>query len=464
MAARVSLTLALVGIGALVPAQVAMATTPHIPGPIVSYRCPPVPLWCSKTLRTGVTLQHLRAKMRSGPMQSIYKLSWKLGDPHVNLLAEPLNAPNATGGIQLGTISQWASSAKPPGLLGAINGDFFGSDPSSWTVGDPSGILVHARQVIDPGGFNEPDAVGYKPDGEMIMGTPTAKPAKVTLEEGQSATIAAFNPGSSLSGIKGDQVAIKTTLTAPVNVPTGWVGFVVGDTATPSPFTTMLQGSEQVSNSTGNDTKETVRGFRFGDGDGKVATVQLLVSNTTCPSYVCASGTSVQLQAGQALIIANPGAPKPLAATDLTALAEGKAHSHHMITVGVDAPAWAKVQDVMGGKPQLVKNGVVTYPTPNFDPPMMSSDGGWQWMYPHWRPAVAESKTRGWLIITGGVDYGDGVYGWNWGKMLLQLGAVNAMGFDNNSSTEMYVPSTGTWTFSPHWEREITEATALTYN
>jgi hypothetical protein len=111
-----------------------------------------------------------------------------------------------------------------------------------------------------------------------------------------------------------------------------------------------------------------------------------------------------------------------------------------------------------------VNDGKVTYPNANVDPPVMSSDGGWQWMYPHWRPAVAESNTRGWLIITGGVDYGDGVYGWNWGKMLLQLGAKYAMGFDNNSSTEMFVPSTGTWTFSPHWEREITEATALTYS
>ncbi len=296
----------------------------------------------------------------------------------------------------------------------------------------------------------------------MIMGTPTAKPAKITLTEGRTATIGAFNPGSSLTGIKGDQVAIKTTLAAPVNVPAGWVGFVVGDgSTTPSPFTTMLQGSEQLSNPTGNNTGETVRGFRFGDGDGVVTTVALPVSNATCPTYVCAGGTSVQLQPGQALMIANN--THDFAAKDLIPLAQGKQHSHHTIKVSVDAAGWAKVQDVMGGKPQLVTNGAVTYPSAGFNPPMMSSDG-WQWMYPHWRPALAESKTRGWMIITGGINYSDGVYGWNWGKMLVQLGAVNAMGFDNNSSTELFVPGIGTWTFSPRWEREITEATALVYH
>jgi Phosphodiester glycosidase len=428
-----------------------MATTPRISGPIVSYRCPPAPLWCSKTLRTGVTLQHLRAKMRSGPMQSIYKLSWPLGDSHIHLLAEPLNPPNATGAIQLGTISQWAASSAPPGLLAAINGDFFGtrsSDPGYF----PGGMLVRSRQIDDFGSGGP--GVGYKPGGEMIMGTPSAKPTKITLREGRTATIGAFyHPGLSLTGIKGDQVVIKTTLAAPVKVPPGWVGFVVGN----SPFATMLQGNEpNFSNPDGLGTGETVRGFRFGDNDGVVTTVALPVSNAVCTTYVCASGTSVQLQSGQALMIANGG---HFAAADLVPLAQNKKHE---ITVTVDAPRWAKVQDVMGGRPQLVEDGKVTYGTPGVNPPMMSSDG-WQWMYPHWRPAVAESKTRGWLIITGGVNYSDGVYGWNWGKMLQQLGAVNAMGFDNNSSTEMFAPSTGTWTFSPNWERQITEATAIAY-
>ena len=94
---------------------------------------------------------------------------------------------------------------------------------------------------------------------------------------------------------------------------------------------------------------------------------------------------------------------------------------------------------------------------------MMSSDG-WQWDYPHWRPAVAETATRGWLIITGGVRYGDGVRGWNWGKMLVQLGAQNAIGFDNNSSTELYAPAAGTFSFYRGWQRSIAEATSVSYH
>ncbi len=148
---RVSITLALTSVAILYPAQAALATTPRISGPIVSYKCPPVPLWCTKNLRPGVILTHLRAKMRSGPVQSIYKLSWKLGDPHVSLLAEALNPPTAKGAIPIGTISQWAAASGPKGLLGALNADFFGTDPSSWSLGDPSGMLVRSRQVIDFG-------------------------------------------------------------------------------------------------------------------------------------------------------------------------------------------------------------------------------------------------------------------------------------------------------------------------
>ena len=219
----------------------------------------------------------------------------------------------------------------------------------------------------------------------------------------------------------------------------------------------MLQGSEQLSNPTGNNTGETVRGFRFGDGDGAVATVALPVSNTTCPSYVCAAGTSVQLAA-------RPGADdrqrQPLAADDLTPLAEGKQHSHddHGLgrRPGVGQRAGRDGRQAAAGEERR------RAPTRRrVNPPMMSGDG-WQWKYPHWRPAVAETKTRGWLIITGGVDYGNGVYGWNWGKMLVQLGAGTRWASTTTPRPSCSRPGTGTWTFSPGWEREITEATALT--
>jgi hypothetical protein len=449
---RVTLSLAVGVAGCLALAPQALATTPPIPGPIVSYRCPPAPLFCTRTLKPGVTLTHLRARMHSGPSQDIYKLSWKLGDPHVQLFAEALSQPTATGSIYLNTISSWARSGAPAGFLGALNADFF-SQGSNWRYGKPSGMLVQGRR-IDDFGTGGP-AVGYKPAGRMVMGSPLARTVKITLTGGHTATIGAFNPSSTaLTGVRGDQVAVKTGSSA--RVPSGWIGLVVTN-AKPGFFTDMLQGSEHVANSTGLGTGETVRGFRLSEGTGVTTTTQLQVVNTTtCGGYVCHGQIDVPLAAGEALVIAQAG---HFADAGLEYRATSSAHA---LTISTDAPRWAGVTDVMGGKPRLVKDGKVVYPAPWVNPPMMSPDG-WQWDYPHWRPAVAETATRGWLIITGGVRYADGVRGWNWGKMLVQLGARNAIGFDNNSSTELYVPNRGTWTFSPGWQRPITEATALAY-
>ncbi len=448
---RVSFTLAVVGFAGLVPAQQAFATKPAIAGPIASYRCPPVPMWCSRTVKPGILLTRWRATMRSGSTQNLYKLSWRLGDPHVRLMAAALNPPRSSGDIPLGTISHWAATSGVSGLLGAINGDFF-SEVGWSAVGHPSGMLVQSRNVVAFGSGGA--GVGYEPDGRMIMGNPTAKPVKLMLGHGLTATIAAFDPGSSLGGIKRDQVVVKTDHTAPQNIPAGWHGYIVGGGSAPDPFPNMLRGNAQTKNPSGNDVSEQVAGFRFGDGGGAVATVTLrIVPATTNP---------VTLGPGQELVMAiAPTAqyPSPPADLALTRLADNS----QLVRITVDATPWSTVQDVMGGKPQLVKNGRVAYPVANVDPPMMSGDG-WQWDYPHWRPALAETSTRGWMIITGGVHYGNGVYGWNWGKMLVQLGARNAMGFDNNSSTELFAPHYGKWSFSPGWEREITEATALTYH
>jgi hypothetical protein len=442
-----------VGLAGLVPAQQAFATRPAVLGPIASYRCPPVPMWCSRTVKPGILLTRWRATMRSGSTQNLYKLSWRLGDPHVRLMAAAVNPPNpATGNIPLGSISHWAATSGVSGLLGAINGDFFSEVGYGYSgVGHPSGMLVQSRQVVAFGSGGA--GVGYEAGGRMIMGNPTAKPVKLTLPNGKSATIESFDTGSSqVTNVLGDQVIVKTIdgSGSQPQIPGGWSGFIVGSSQSPEPFTTMLRGTDRVSNPTGVDKAEYVGGFRFGDGGGTLVTDSLPISLATYP---------VTLGPGQALLIAHATAQNPVASIGLTQLAT---HSH-VLRVSVDAKPWSTVQDVMGGKPQLVKSGRVAYPAAHVDPPMMSGDG-WQWDYPHWRPALAETSTHGWMIITGGVHYGNGVYGWNWGKMLVQLGARNAMGFDNNSSTELFAPRYGKWSFSPGWERHITEATALTYH
>src|SRR5436309_12430101 len=144
-------------------------------------------------------------------------------------------------------------------------------------------MLVQGCRIADFGtGAPSGDS---PPNGRMVMGSPLARPAKITLLEGHSATIAAFNPTSTgLSSVKGDQVAIRTGTLA--RVPTGWVGFVVTN-ADPGFFADMLRGSEHVDNTTGLKTGETVRGFRFGEGTGTTTTTQLAVLNTAaCGGYV----------------------------------------------------------------------------------------------------------------------------------------------------------------------------------
>ena len=56
----------------------------------------------------------------------------------------------------------------------------------------------------------------------MVMGSPTAKPAKFLLPEGQTATIAAFfDPGSSLGGVEARPGRREDRPQRPLNIPTG---------------------------------------------------------------------------------------------------------------------------------------------------------------------------------------------------------------------------------------------------
>jgi hypothetical protein len=187
----------------------------------------------------------------------------------------------------------------------------------------------------------------------------------------------------------------------------------------------------------------------------------LEISRGTCETGVCPAGTKVTLHAGQALLVAHAGR---FAATHLATAAH---RTDAAITVAVDPAKWAAVSDVMGGKPIMVKDGVARYTTPGYDPPMMDQNPCYQWCGEFWRPALV-SGTDGWgsMIIAGSTN--GGIRGWEWSAMLRQLGARDAIGFDNNSSTELDVPgqSPGSgWTMdSPgHWERAITEATSLSF-
>src|SRR4051794_27741120 len=109
----------------------------------------------------------------------------------------------------------------------------------------------------------------------------------------------------------------------------------------------------------------------------------------------------------------------------------------------------------MGGKPQLVSGGTPLVNRPSYV-------DSWQWSEPHWRPALVKgSNGTAWLAVTGAA-YGQGVWADTWARMLQQMGAVSALGFDNNSSAELYRPGAAPLT-AFNWERSIPSAVALSY-
>lgn len=458
---------------AFAPGAAAGPLTLHGSGPITKLSCASSP--CVKTLRRAgghpvVTLTRLHAAIRGGPAQNIYQLSWKVGDPHVHLDAEALRPLSPVGSIALATISSWTRSG-PKGLVGALNGDFFGY--KGWYGGYPSGMLVRARTVDafgwgGPGVGYETKGLGGRPGG-MVFGNPRAVPTNISLPHGALATIGSFvsSPGSlaaKAGDLPGDQVAVATAHNVAFKIPSGMIGVVLGSAVVPSPFGSMLRGTKTgYHNPTNSSTsaKETVVGFRFGERGVATRSLLLPISMTVCASGVCPAGTSITLHTGQALLVARADR---FAATGLEDAAASPAAA---VKVAVDSAKWAHVAEVMGGKPLLVKNGVARYTTPWADPPMMDHNPCYQWCGRFWRPAVMMG-TNGWgsMLITGSAD--SGVYGWQWTSMLRQLGARDAIGFDNNSSTELLVPGISPshgWTFDSanHWERDIPEATALSF-
>jgi hypothetical protein len=105
------------------------------------------------------------------------------------------------------------------------------------------------------------------------------------------------------------------------------------------------------------------------------------------------------------------------------------------VTVTMAPPAWAKVTDVISGKPQVVTNG-----TPLLKKPIYVSQD--QWYPEQFRPAIAStSNGHAWFIMIGSVRgiNGTSLTGAQFAQVLAQLGAKNALQLDNRHSTEIYL-------------------------
>jgi Phosphodiester glycosidase len=432
-----------VSAAALTAAPAAYAT-----GPIQSGLTTPVSV---TTLKPGITLTQYRVTVADAGVlrtQNIYKVSWTIGNSHISLDSAALGTYYSDdSSVRLTQIKASAATiAAQSSLAAAINGDFFADSYTHSGAGRPSGLLIHDRTIYSFG-WGGP-AVGYMPGGNMVMGRPQAVPSLITLPNGKTATVGAFNALTSRGiAIHGDQVAAYVNPGAKVTVPTGYVGFVLPSTV----LRTMLRGSKGgYRYSTGTNVSETVAGFRFEDPAAAYQQVSVPTSKpSSCPTGTCPAGTPLIVPVTGVVVLAKTGG---IAATGLSA----KSAAGGALAVAADNVGWDTVDDVMGGKPQLVNNGVAIASRPSFVDP-------WQWDNPHWRPAVVKaSNGQGWLIVAGG-SRGVGIQGTTWAKMLVQMGAQSAMGFDNNSSTELYRPGVTPIT-AYGYERSIPSATFLSYH
>jgi hypothetical protein len=395
----------------------------------------------TRTLKPGITLSVYKMRVNDhGHSRSVkvWKISWKAGNPHMRLDSGVLGAYNADDrSVRLGRISSWAGWGAPSGLVAAINGDFFSDSWRHIGAGIPSGVLIHDRRVYSFG-WGGPSA-GFKPGGDIAMGRPQVVPAKFMLPGRKTATLGAVGELPA----RADQVAVFTT--ARVSIPAGGTGFVLDSTAPEL----LLRGSRTLANRSGLNVSEPVVGFRIEEPSSAYRTVGMhFLAPPTCASGVCPAGSQVGVPAGATVLVTRATG---LAADGLAA----KVAAHGVLQLSVDDAGWETVDDVMGGKPQLVANGRAISNRPTFVDP-------WQWSQPHWRPALVRAANgTAWLALTGGA-WGSGVWADTWARMLTQMGAQSALGFDNNSSAELYRPGTGPLT-AFDWERSIPSAVALSY-
>ena len=406
-----------------------------------------------KVLKPGVVLVHSRITVRGVfGAQEVYKLSWKLGNRHVSLHSSLLGAyDESTSWITDHQISHLAAAGGPSGMVAAMTGDY--SIYKSWspTRSITSGLLMQDRRVYRVG--RGALAVGYKPDGRFIMGHPLARPMKLALPGGVMATVGAFNsaPSALSSTIKNDQVAAYTTAGAQVKIPADAVG-VVADSDV---LQTELRGSESYTNPQGSKRRETVVALRMTEPTAERRPVSMPLSGSACAAVVCQPGEIVTVPAGGVVLLARnePAPAHPVVAPALGQLALAASPA---IDTAVDDAGWGNVTDVTGGKPMLVDAGRAVSSRPDsIDPWQWDCGGGC------WRPALVQAGSSGWMILIGG-KAGAGLTMPKFASVLADMGATNAMGFDNNNSAELWRPGHRPIT-GYGYERLLPTATSLSY-
>lgn len=404
----------------------------------------------ARTVRPGVVFSHFRITVKGvWGVQDVYKLSWTIGDRHVRLHSSLLGSYNpANQWIVDHPISHLGVAGGPRGMIAAMTADFSSYKSQNPTQSRVSGLLVQHHTVYRFD--NGTPAVGYLPAGGFIMGTPALRPELLELPNGATATVAAWNPSAAkLADIRGDQVGVYTTGGAVVTIPAGWIGMRLDSTA----LRAALRGTQSYTNPHGNNSPEWVAGFRITDPAAASQVADMAIGKpAACPTGVCAAGAAVTVPRTGVLIVAKDAHP---AATGLETLAGEPSAT---VPVTISDAGWDQVGDVTAGKPQLVRNGAPVTVRPAFVDP-------WQWDCGGgcWRPALVRSSTgHGWLILIGRQG-GGGMTMPQFAGVLQNLGASQAMGFDNNNSAELWRPGHTPIT-GYGYERLLPTATSLSWN
>jgi hypothetical protein len=405
-----------------------------------------------KTLKPGVSLVHSRITVRGVfGAQEVYKLGWKIGNPHVSLHSSLLGVyDGGSTWITDHQISHLASAGGPAGMVAAMTGDY--SIYKSWspTRSVTSGILLQNRRVFRFGTGSL--AVGYKPHGRFIMGHPLLRPMKLDLP-GTSATVGALNPDPAAlaASIKSDQVAAYTRPGQTVTVPASAVGVVLGSDV----LATQLRGVRAAyKNVKGLNKPESVVSFRITEPTAQRQPVSMpITAPGTCAANVCQQGESVTIPVGGVLLLARTDTLNHLAADGLQAAA---ALGTPEVDTAIDDEGWSNVTDITGGKPMLVSGGRAISSRPDsIDPWQWDCGGGC------WRPALVRTGSSAWMILIGGKG-GSGLTMPKFADVLADMGATDAMGFDNNNSAELWRPGHRPIT-GYGYERLLPTATTLSY-
>jgi hypothetical protein len=371
--------------------------------------------------------------------RTVTRVTWPIGNTHVSVDAMPLGTYRSSdagfGGSRIGALSG------QNGFIAGINGDTF---TGGWTCGycHVHGLFVHDRMIRNFG--TQGPAVGFSPNGGMIMGQPVARPTQFLLK-GFKATVGAF--GALPSSSNYDQLGIYTggTVTLPANT----FGVTVDDAVLSSLLRTATPRSATSLNGLGR--KEPMQSWRIVE----VSAPAVYQSLPIIASFT--AGSQAVVPAGQMLLVGRTGATGPYAGNAL----QRTVAAASPVKAAVSDQGWGAVSDVMDGKFQLVRDGAAKTAYPGWSDP-------WPWScmgtgYGCFRTAVGRNGNTGFLAIVGVSNNYGGLTTPDWARVLRSLGATQAMGFDANSAAE-FTRSYKAPVTNPDGGRIIPTATALRYN